>query len=274
MKKNVFIIGLGRFGQRLALYLRDSGCEVTVSDINKDIVKSFSVANNFGNEMILNSTNIEVLKSTGISNADHVVVAISKIEDSILTCVNLKDIGIKNITAKAANKTHSRILKSIGINDVIFPEEEAALSTAQKITNTDMDIIRKGSSTSVIRLRITNGEINGQTTNELNQSDFRIFAVLKNEAGSVINMNPDNVPLRKMDTIFVITANDRIKWIRKTFIDEPKHIFGPKKNISTEGAPVTEAAKKNYGAKEWMKDLRFKKETKKKKSKKTSTKSK
>ncbi len=144
MKKNVFIIGLGRFGQRLALYLRDEGCDVTIADINKDIVRSFSVANNFANAIILNSTNIEVLKSAGIVNVDHVVVAVSKIEDSILTCVNLKDMGVKNITAKASNKTHSRVLKSIGITDVIFPEEEAAKSIAQKITNTDIDIIRKG----------------------------------------------------------------------------------------------------------------------------------
>ncbi len=266
MKKNVFIIGLGRFGQRLAVILRDSGYDVTVSDIDKNIVSTFSSANNFGNEMILNSTNLEVLKSTGVANADYVVVAISKIEDSILTCVNLKDIGVKNITAKASNKTHMRVLKSIGINDVIFPEEEAAQSTAQKITNTDIDVIRKGVTTSIIRLKITNSNINGQTTTELNKDDFRIFAVLKNEVNSILNMNPVDVPLKKMDTIFVITSNEKIKWVRKTFLEEQKHFGFKKKQTQIEAAPVTAAAKKNYStAQEWMKGLREKKESKSKK---------
>ncbi len=255
MKKNVFIIGLGRFGQRLALMLRENGYEVTVSDIDENIVKTFASSNDIGSEIVLNSTNIEVLKSTSITMADHVVVAISKIEDSILTCVNLKDLGIKNITAKAQNKTHMRVLKSIGINDVIFPEEEAAKSTAQKIANSDMDIIRKGNNSTLLKLRITSDRVNGQTTTSLNSNDFFIFAALKNEPNSVLQFNPVDMPLKKMDTIFLITSNEKMKWVRKTFIDESKRKFDfLLKQVSHETS--TETQKKKRTTKDWMDSIK------------------
>ncbi len=267
MKKNVFIIGLGRFGQRLALILREDGYDVTVCDVEENIVKTFASSNNFGSEIVLNSTNLEVLKSTSVTMADHVVVAISKIEDSILTCVNLKDLGIKNITAKAQNKTHMRVLKSIGINDIIFPEEEAAKTTAQKITNTDIDIIRKGNNSTILKLRITSDKINGQTTNELNTDDFYIFAALKNEANSTLQYNPDGLQLKKMDTIFAIVNNEKIKWVKKTFIDESKRKFDFLLNqtvIQYDSSNSGDASKRKYTTKDWMNNIKKNKEKSKK----------
>lgn len=219
MKKNVFIIGLGKFGQNLSLILKDSGFDVTVSDIDKNILSDFTSSYHFFNELSFNSANIEALKSTSVKQADYVVVAISKIEDSILTCVNLKDIGVKNIIAKAQNKTHSRILKSIGITDIIFPEEIAATNVATKIINGEIDIIKQNANFSIIKLRVTNDKVSGKLVKEFNNGELCIFAILKNEANATIICSPNNIAIKKLDTLYIMTANENLRKIKKIFLD-------------------------------------------------------
>ena len=49
-------------------------------------------------------------------------------EALLLTCVLLKELGVKRIIARANEEIHKKILKSIGIReeDIITPEEEVA----------------------------------------------------------------------------------------------------------------------------------------------------
>lgn len=211
MKKTVFIIGLGRFGQSLALMLHEAGYDVTISDIDEQLVKNFGAANPYFYQMILNSTNMEVLKSTAITLVDYVVVAISKIEDSVLTCVNLRDLGIKSIYAKAQNKTHARLLKSIGVANIIFPEEYAAKFIFNKIINEELDIIKQGENGCILKVRVTNDKAIGHTIGEFTTDDFNIFAVLRNEPNALIKYSVSDLPIKKLDTIYIMCSNDKLK---------------------------------------------------------------
>ncbi len=220
MKKNVFIIGLGKFGKSLALLLNENGYDVTVSDIDKSIIDNFSASYSFDNVIELNSSNLEVLKSTTVTIADYVVVAISKIEDSILTCVNLKDLGVKNIIAKAQNKVHSRVLRSLGIVHTVIPEEITAQTIASKIINEDIDIFRQGTTHSIIRVKVSNDKCVGHLISDYTTDEISIFGVLKNEANADIKCNVQNHVIHKLDTLYIMCKNDKLKWIKKTFIQQ------------------------------------------------------
>jgi trk system potassium uptake protein TrkA len=54
-------------------------------------------------------------------------------EASILTTLNLKDLGVERIVAKALSEAHSRLLYKIGASEVFFPEKDLALSLAERL---------------------------------------------------------------------------------------------------------------------------------------------
>lgn len=56
-----------------------------------------------------------------------VIISVGEsIENSVLTLMALKDIGVKKIIAKASTKIHGQILSKLGATKVIYPEKESA----------------------------------------------------------------------------------------------------------------------------------------------------
>ncbi|MGL4951013.1 MAG: potassium channel family protein [Mycoplasma sp.] len=220
MKKNVFIIGLGRYGQSLAINLHNNGQNVTIADKNEEKIKEISTSYNFVGALILNSTNFDALESTSIKSADYVVVAISNIEDSIMTCVNLKDLGVKNITAKIRNKTHKRVLKSLGIKDLIFPEDHAAEQTCNQIMNDDIIIITKGRENTILKLTVTNDKLVNKTVKSVQSEFFKIFAMVHNNSSIETKYIIDDEVIKKLDRLFIICPNEKVKTVKKLFVTE------------------------------------------------------
>ena len=59
--------------------------------------------------VIADTTDEAVMKSLGIRNFDHVIVAIGEnIQSSTLTTLILKELGVKKVTAKAQNDYHAK----------------------------------------------------------------------------------------------------------------------------------------------------------------------
>ena len=75
----------------------------------------------------------------GLEQMDAAVVCIgSVLSNSILATLNLKDIGVKRVLAKALSEAHGRILYKIGASEVFFPEKDPALPLAERIRNPNM----------------------------------------------------------------------------------------------------------------------------------------
>lgn len=218
MKKNVFIIGLGRFGESLAINLHNNDQNVNVMDVDEKKVREITSSYNFAGALIVNATNLDALESTAVKLADHVVVAMSSIEDSILTCVNLRDLGVKNITAKAKNKTHKRVLKSLGIRDIVFPEENAANLVANQILEDDVRILIQGKDNTVIKLTVSNDKLINKPIYSIQSDYFKIFALIRNEQDAETKFFIDNEVIKKLDKLYVICPNNKIKLIKKLFI--------------------------------------------------------
>ena len=88
MKKQVVVIGLGRFGSSLATSLYNIGHDVLAIDTNEDRVQSMMGRVTF--PVTGNATNETVLRELGITDYDVAVIAIgSDIVASIMTSVCL-----------------------------------------------------------------------------------------------------------------------------------------------------------------------------------------
>ncbi len=127
--KRFAVIGLGRFGRKLAIALAMSGAEVIAIDKNRDEIEM--IRDQVSLAVRLDSTDDEALKAQGL---DKVVVAIIGIgqgtgrgfESAVLTVVNLKQLGIKQIYTRAEDLIAGQVFSKVGATEVIYPEIESA----------------------------------------------------------------------------------------------------------------------------------------------------
>jgi trk system potassium uptake protein len=134
MKRQFAVIGLGRFGYSVAETLVKKGCEVLAIDRDETKIQAVSEFATFAVQC--DATDERALKAVSTQNVDVAVVSIGEnIEASILIVQTLKEMGIKNIIAKAVTHTHGKILTNLGVNEVIYPERDAAVRLAHRLVS-------------------------------------------------------------------------------------------------------------------------------------------
>lgn len=133
--KRFAIIGLGKFGKRLSLALSMSGAEVIAIDKDREIIED--IRDQVSHAVRLDSTDIDALRAQGIDKVDVAVVGMGQsghsFEAAILTVVNLKQLGVGQIFARAENLTCGQVFTAVGATEVIYPEIETAQRWAYKL---------------------------------------------------------------------------------------------------------------------------------------------
>ncbi len=134
MLKQFAVIGLGNFGFYLATTLFQKGHEVLGIDINPRQVQE--IRDQVSRAIIADATDPQALRELELAKMDAVVVSIgSVLNSSILATLNVKDLGVKRVVAKAVSDAHGRILRKIGADEIYFPEKDLALTAAQRLDN-------------------------------------------------------------------------------------------------------------------------------------------
>lgn len=135
--KSFLIIGLGRFGTALAAELCTQGNEVLGVDRSPERVQA--VADLVTRSAAGDARDPDVLRALGARNFDCAVVAMSEdVGDSALITLNLKEMGVPRVVAKANSGVHRKVLEKIGADLVVFPEQEMALRLAHNLDNGDI----------------------------------------------------------------------------------------------------------------------------------------
>ena len=128
------IIGLGRFGSRLAATLAASGHEVIAIDLNTQIVED--IRDKVTMAIAMDATDEQALRAQGVDKVDIAIVGIGdNFEATTLSTVILKQMGIKHVIARAASQVAARILARIGADEVVNPEDESADRWAHRLLN-------------------------------------------------------------------------------------------------------------------------------------------
>ena len=132
MKKQFAVIGLGRFGFSVAKTLTKYGSEVIAIDRDEERVRK--VAEFVSYAVQLDAMDEKALSSVGVQNVDTAIVSIGeRTEASILVVMILKEMGIKNIIAKAATTLHGKVLENLGVHRIIYPERDMAVRVAHSL---------------------------------------------------------------------------------------------------------------------------------------------
>lgn len=128
------VIGLGRFGSRIARTLSLRGAEVMA--IDNDEAHVDSLRDDVASPVIMDSTDNKALKSQRLDTMDAVVVAIGEnFEALLLTVTHLMELKIKRIIARASNEHQLKILKKLGVEEILSPEDEVGILVAERLVH-------------------------------------------------------------------------------------------------------------------------------------------
>ncbi len=209
------VIGLGRFGRSVCSTLHRLGYEVLATDIDEKRVSQALTEEITGHALQLDSTEAAALKEAGIFEFDTVIIAIGNyIQESIITTLNVKEGGVKNVVAKASSEVHCKLLRKVGADRVIFPEHEAGCALAQRLTKPAiLDTFDLDPDNSIVEIAVP-AEFDGKTVAELqlrNRYGLNVLAISNNNNDEKFIINPDpSKRLQKGSAMVVIGHNKDI----------------------------------------------------------------
>lgn len=213
--KSVLIIGMGRMGRHLAKTMYQLGNDVMIVDKKAELIES--LADRFTDSSICDCTNESVIKSLGVDNFDICFVTIGEdFQASLVVTSLLKKHGARMIVAKTNQDIQADLLRTIGANEVVYPEVEIAEKLAVRYNADNIfDYIPLTAKESIYEIPVLHSWL-GHTLAELNirrKYNINIIAV-KNSGDINANVGADYsfcendhvIVLGRSDDVFRLSA--------------------------------------------------------------------
>jgi trk system potassium uptake protein TrkA len=224
MPRNRFaVIGLGHFGAYALRTLYDEGKDVIAIDRNAESVRE---AAEFATEAVTaDATDAHALENIGVREVDVAIVSLGERLDVItLAALHLKEMGVPYIAVKALSEEHGRILKAIGVNEVIYPEKDAATRLALRLVRQDViDYLPLHSGYSIIEIKAP-PEFVGKSLRELalrNRLQVQLIAIQRGgDTSGELKIVPRAEDVIEEGDLMVILGADRD-------LDRVREIAGP-----------------------------------------------
>lgn len=207
MKKEFVVIGLGRFGGSIVKELVELGADVMAIDISAEKVDDYATIAT--QAVAADTTDESAMRSLGIRNFDHVVVAIGEnIQASILTTLILKEIGVERITVKAQNDYHAKVLQKIGADQVVHPERDMGIRIANNLlSNNILDYLELSDEYSIVEIK-ANELLAGYTLIDLDiRAKFGVNIVAI-KRGNHILVSPQAIEKIQLNDVLIVIGSD------------------------------------------------------------------
>ncbi|XFA99228.1 TrkA family potassium uptake protein [Candidatus Izemoplasma sp. B36] len=211
-RKSFAVIGVGRFGQALIEELVSLKANVLVIDKNFDKIEK--IAKLVTNAICLDSTDIEALREVSIASYDTVVVATGmNVDNSILTTLILKDLGVSEIYVKVQSEYHARVVEKLGVDSehLIWPEQATGKRLAKiLISGNFLEYLQLDQEYSFISTVISK-KLVGKNLLELDirkKFGVNIVAIRRNDR---IIIPSSQTPFEPKDEILLVGRNDLIQ---------------------------------------------------------------
>ena len=215
-RRQFAVIGLGRFGSAMATTLAELGQDVIGIDGDAERVRQ--LADTVSQAVELDATDERALRSVGIHDVDVAVVSIGEnIESSLLVVMQLRELGVKTIVAKAVTPLHGRILEKLGVSRVIFPEREMAARIAHGLVMPNViDYIELSREFSIVEVPAPAMFV-GRTLKQLElrpKYGLTLIAIKRRTSPSgpeVTNISPSaDETIHAGDTLSLLGSNERL----------------------------------------------------------------
>lgn len=208
------IIGLGKFGFNLAISLANAGKEVMV--IDKDENKIRQIKHIVDEAFIVKNLDKEILEETGIQNCNTVIVGISKdLDISILTVLNVINMNVPRVIAKATTDEHGTILEKLGA-EVIYPERDMAIKLSNKlIRSKSLEFIKLAGDMTIAEFKLPEYLINKTIEKCDLRKDFGLSIIaIENKKCTYTEVDPKYL-LNEDDILVLVGSNQNINKFEK-----------------------------------------------------------
>ena len=205
MKQEIAVIGLGKFGFYFASTLVNLG--YTVIGIDNSQPRILEAKNVLSQVYKANAASKEALEQIGLADVSHVLISVGdSIAASSMIAMFVKEMGIPHVWVKAVTPDHQRLLQKLGVDEVIIPEQMAAVQLASKVAiqgflqyaTFDPDV-------SFQKLIVDRWE--GESLQSLQlEKEYEVKLIsLKTRESDTYDYTPDpDYPLQKGDTLIVL----------------------------------------------------------------------
>ena len=227
--KRFAVIGLGRFGSKLATLLAEAGAEVIAIDRTKKFVDE--LRDKVTLAVCLDSTDEEALRAQGLDKVDVAIVGIgTDFEANMLTTVILQQLDVPRVISRATTDIRGRILSRIGAQELVNPEKESAERWCHRLLAPEiMERIDLGEGYSIAQIAASSG-FHGKTLQELAlRKKYRVNVVAIRRTttetdGSgraktrdfVLSVPMAETVIRPGDILLVIGSDEAIQSLPKT----------------------------------------------------------
>jgi trk system potassium uptake protein TrkA len=206
---NILVIGLGYFGESLALELAHLGHEVVGIDTNAEVVQR--TAPLLSDAMELDARSLEALKSLEIASFDVCIVGRgSDLEESVLITLNLKELGARYVICKALTDQQRKILERIGADQIVQPERDMGKRLAHMVSTTTqmLDYMELPGDFGIEEITAPRGWL-GHSLEDLQLPNRHGLQVLLIKSGDKITTTPSQSSVLKEGDILVVFGHDR-----------------------------------------------------------------
>jgi len=215
--KQFAVIGVGNFGFYLAARLYEKGHEVLA--IDKESPRIQDIRDRVSRAVVADAADKETMQALGLEHMDAVAVSTGNdLSESILICLNLKDLGVKRILAKVISEAHGRIVEKIGATEVLFPEKDLAETLAARLHSPNvLEYLPFMEGHSIIEMTPPDNFVGRQLKDLdlINRFGIQVIAV-KETVPNRINMVPTGVyTLKGSDILIVLGSNEGIEEFKK-----------------------------------------------------------
>ena len=209
-RKQFLVAGLGLFGTSVALTLQQMGYEVYTLDSEESLVQDLSTQLNY--VVCGDASDKKTLQSLPLEDIDVAVVAIGNVERNMMCTMLFKELGIKQVVAKAINNLHGAMLNKIGADKVVYAERDMGERVAHNLISAGvMDYIELSSEISVMSLAIP-AEFVGKNLIEADlrrRYDVNVVAI-KRDGRTIVNPKAQEV-FQPEDEIIVLGTHEGVK---------------------------------------------------------------
>ncbi len=209
-KKTFLVLGLGIFGSTIAKQLYNHDQDVIAVD--KDMSCVERISNRVSHAAVCDFTDINQLKALGVDNVDVAIIGVgSELEESVLATMNLKELKIPYIVAKARNKKYAEILLKLGVDRVVNPDKEIGIRTAKTLLASNIvDLIEVDDFYNIVEIKVNPNWV-GKNLIELDLRRNYNINVLgirpSKDERLMLNLDP-NVALKEDSQLLIIADHE------------------------------------------------------------------
>lgn len=192
MSRHFAILGLGYFGSTVARELKRHQNQVL--GVDSDEARVDALSDILDHAVIADLTDEKALGELSLEAYDVVVIDVDgDLEASVICTLHVKELGAKEIWAKAHSDAHYKLLKRLGADRVVYPEYDVGMRVAESLNYHAMvDFIRLGERQFIVEIETTERQIEScaSVANLAIDRDALFLVAIKR--GEEVMRNPDD----------------------------------------------------------------------------------